>query len=254
MLTPTPSRRFNLVQLQNLTGVALVRYDSGKLIVGCAGAAIRMKYSDSADIVACLTPEMLLESMKNATLPEPETRMITKDRFRRESVCIRDTTDYTKGFVEATPGGSWGMLTFGRVGVKPNFETLSRDLDDTTWNLPPGGATQGYGAVLPLSPDAVMFAEYNMSAWEMMVTAATLIGGVDKASIPPCDALGSLILKDVVDKELSIRAELEKRRVARRFDGAGRRDLMSAVSRVTDPDAIAALEAILADMNISSKV
>jgi hypothetical protein len=187
--------------------------------------------------------------MQTATLPIAETKVITStDRFRRADVRFRDEPEYTRFYETATPGGAWGMMTFRRVGAKANFEQLERQLDDTTWNLPPGATAIGNGKTLRLSEDAVGFAEAIFSAWELMVQAATLIGGVDASSIPVCNVGGDQVIAKMVEDELAIRQELEQRRRAERFGAGHQRNMVSAISKITDPAMLRELEVAMNHM------
>ncbi len=249
MSTPTtpPRNRFLLSTLNNLEGVALVRYDSERRIHGCAAAAMRMRVKgQNCDQVTCLYPAQLWEAMQTATPPIAETRLITADRFRRADVRFNDEPEYTQFYETATPGGAWGMMTFRRVGAKANFEQLERQLDESTWNLPQGATAIGNGATLRLSADAPAFAEAIFSAWELMVTAATLIGGVDPLSVPVCAVGGDPVIEKAAQDEKEIRQELARNRMGYRMGQRHQGDILATIARQTDPTVLAAMEAALA--------
>ena len=245
MAQPTlPRNRFLLTTLNNLESVALVRYDAARKIYGCAAAAMRMRVKgQNCDQIICLYPAQLWEAMQAATPPIAETRLITADRFKRATVRFEDESDYTAFYESATPGGAWGMMTFRRVGAKANFEQLERQLDDSTWNLPQGASAIGNGSTLRLADGAVEFAETVFSAWELMVTAATLIGGVEPLSVPVCAVGGDPVIEKVAEDERATRRELEAMRVTQRFGNRHREDILSSIARQRDPRALAAIEA-----------
>lgn len=249
MATPTPRNRnrFLLASLNNLEGVALVRYDAERRIIGCAAAAMRTKVKDtSSDQVICLYPALLWEAMQTATPPVAETRIIDKDRFRRVDVIFRDEPEYTAIYENETPGGAWGMMTFRRVGAKANFEQLERQLDGETWNLPQGSSAIGNGASLRLAPGAAGFAESVFSAWELMVMSATLIGGVDPSSVPVCDVGGDPVIEKVATDEKAIRRELASQRFGRRLGDRHQSSILASIANQDDPRVLAALEAAIA--------
>jgi hypothetical protein len=227
--------------------VALVRYDSERRIHGCAAAAMRMRVKgQNCDQVTCLYPTQLWEAMRTATPPIAETRLITTDRFRRADVRFNDAPEYTHFYETATPGGAWGMMTFRRVGAKANFEQLERQLDASTWNLPNGATAIGNGATLRLSPAATEFAEAIFSAWELMTTAATLIGGVDPMSVPVCAVGGDPVIEKVAADERETRRELELARMEHRSGRRHRDNILATIASQSDPRVLAAIEAALA--------
>ena len=224
-----------------------MRYDAAKKIHGCAAAAMRMRIpGTSSDQVTCLYPTLLWEGMQTGTLPQSETRVISVDRFRRADVRFNDEPEYTAIYEHETPGGAWGMMTFRRVGAKANFEQLERQLDESTWNLPQGSPAIGNGATLRLSPGAVSFAESIIAAWELMTTAATLIGGVDPMSVPVCSVGGDPVIEKMVDGERQIRKDLERARMDARMGTRHQASIINTVARQSDPRVLAALEAAIA--------
>lgn len=248
----TPRNRFLLTTLNNLEGVALVRYDSDKKIYGCAAAAMRMRVKDqNYDQITCLYPALLWEGMQTATLPTAETRLITTDRFKRADVRFVDEPEYTGFYESATPGGAWGMMTFRRVGAKANFEQLERQLDPLTWNLPQGASAIGNGASLRLASGAVEFAETICSAWELMVTAATLIGGVDPLSVPVCAVGGDVVIETMANDEREIRRTLERQRQSGRLSRRHQESILNTIAQQNDPRIMAAIDAIVAKRNKS---
>jgi hypothetical protein len=181
--------------------------------------------------------------MQSGIPPVAETKVITStDRFRRADVRFRDEPDYTDVYEASTPGGAWCMMTFKRVGAKANFEQLERQLDDLTWNLPAGATAIGNGKTLHLSAGAAWFAENFFTAWELMVQAATLIGGVAATSVPACNIAGDPVIAKMVEDELTIRRDLDERRRAERFGVAHQRSMVTAISNITDPAILRELE------------
>lgn len=201
-----------VVQLNNLQGVALVRYNSaGKLAVAVAAAA-RFRTGEE-DIVRVITPASLMASIYRGSMEvRPQVVSVTgKSKNFRAIVNIADYPEYTQMLTALTPGGRWAQLQFGRIGVSPNFETNRHFLNED-WRIENGTPAEGLGAELDLQmgdSGAQQIAMRIPTAWSMMVALGKLIGGIQW--VPDVQIPLPVTIGDMVATELALRRECREK-------------------------------------------